>query len=287
MFLVSMAFLSLAGLVVLFKGFFVEKPEIDMDKAIREAGYDYDPKQHIFFSRIDAWQRDYGYCALYDKAAAPMGLVFDCEPVRFDYLGRKWLIEFWKGQYGMTTGCEIGVYYADIGASGNPEDILYRCAEDRYMLPMALALSKNGRVLFRRSGLHWWLTGFMLGEFSEPGELSVEIALTLKDREMLAAFKGGLAGLGYGENDYKTIGNTVFFTFSAPRSKQPRLYAKLTSRFSQWRNRLLCKIYRKLTDNSPDVYQAAAIIRRKSAWLYRSIFDMGKPFKLLKKREVK
>ena len=43
-----------------------------------------------------------------------MGMIIDCEPVRFYYGGKKWLIELWKGQYGMTTGCEIGVYTAPV-----------------------------------------------------------------------------------------------------------------------------------------------------------------------------
>ncbi len=285
--LAFMALLGFGGFALLFKGYFSQTPELDLDKAIKEAGYEYDPKQHIFFSRMDAWQRDYGYCSLYDKASAPLGLVFDCEPVRFEYGGRRWLIEFWKGQYGMTTGCEIGVYYADKTASESPEDMFYKCADDKNLLPMALALRKNNRVLFKRSARHWWLTGFILGEFSEPQELSMDIAVTLKDREMLSAFEAGLAGLGYKETDFKIIGNSVFFTLSTPRSPQPRLYAKLTSRLSQWRNSLLCKVYRKLTNNSADIYEAAEMIRQRSSWLYKSIFDMGKPLKLLKKREVK
>mgnify|MGYP000621142798 CR=1 FL=1 len=31
----------------------------------------------------------------------------------FDYQGKTWLLEFWKGQYGINTGAEIGIYRAD------------------------------------------------------------------------------------------------------------------------------------------------------------------------------
>ncbi len=56
-----------------------------MDKAIVAAGYAYDNKQDIFYSKIDAWQRQMGYCRLYDEAASLMGMVVDSEPVFFEY----------------------------------------------------------------------------------------------------------------------------------------------------------------------------------------------------------
>ena len=37
-------------------------------------------------------------------------MIMDCEPVEFSYGGKRWLIELWKGQYGITTGGEIGIY---------------------------------------------------------------------------------------------------------------------------------------------------------------------------------
>lgn len=55
--------------------------EDDIYKAIEAAGYSYDPKQDIFYSNMDAWQRNMGYCRLYDEAAAPMGMIIDCEPI--------------------------------------------------------------------------------------------------------------------------------------------------------------------------------------------------------------
>ena len=69
----------------------------EVDKAIGAAGYSYDMKQDMFYSRMDAWQREMGYCRLYDEVAAPCGMIIDCEPINFEYDGKKWLIEFWKG----------------------------------------------------------------------------------------------------------------------------------------------------------------------------------------------
>ena len=34
----------------------------------------------IFYSLNDCWQRDFGYCRLYDEACAPLAMIIDCEP---------------------------------------------------------------------------------------------------------------------------------------------------------------------------------------------------------------
>ena len=75
-----------------------------LDELIAPFGYAYLPAQDIFTSRLDVWQRDFGYCTLYDKAAFRFNMVFDCLPVYFEYDGRTWLLELWKGQYGINTG---------------------------------------------------------------------------------------------------------------------------------------------------------------------------------------
>jgi hypothetical protein len=53
---------------------------------------------------------------------------------------------------------------------------------------MSYVLKKNGETLFTRQAKHWWLTGFRLGEFSEPYELTMEVSVTLKDVFMRNAF---------------------------------------------------------------------------------------------------
>lgn len=57
-------------------------------------GYTYIPKGDFFSSALEAWQRRFGYAALYDKSASHFHMVFNALPVYFDYDGRTWLIEF-------------------------------------------------------------------------------------------------------------------------------------------------------------------------------------------------
>ena len=66
-------------------------------------GFSYDPGQEVFVGRVDAWQRREGYERLFDKLATKFNMVMDAFPIYFDYQDRTWLIEFWKGQYGINT----------------------------------------------------------------------------------------------------------------------------------------------------------------------------------------
>ena len=68
-------------------------------------GFAYEPGQDIFVSQIHAWQRKEGYEALFDNLASKFNMIMDCFPVYFDYRNRTWLIEFWKGQYGINSQC--------------------------------------------------------------------------------------------------------------------------------------------------------------------------------------
>lgn len=196
----------------------------ELRRIVAETGYAYDWRQNIFYSVLNPWQREMGYCRLYDEAAAPLGLVFDCDPVYFEYAGKKWLIEMWKGQYGITTGAEIGIYTTtgpDLNIPGVFNGTFYNSADDADCLSMTYVLLKNGKVLFNRAARHWWLTGFVLGEYTDPSELTMEVSITFKDQQMRDAFLGGLYEIGYTQDRVRHGGNTVLILFTTPLSKQP------------------------------------------------------------------
>lgn len=219
-----------------------------LDKLIAIAGYAYDANQDIFYSTMDSWQRNFGFCQLYDEAGAPFSMIMDCEPIHFEYGGEKWLIEFWKGQYGMVSGGEIGVYTGgiDVKILGIFNDTFYNCASDDQLLEMSYTLKKNGNILFTREGKHWWLTGFRLGEFSEPSELTMDISITLKDEIMRDAFLAGFSVTGYSDTEYTVVGNTVSFTFDIPRTKQPRTRTRATDWVIQRKNEWFCNLYQDI-----------------------------------------
>lgn len=230
-------------------------------EAIREmlagTGYEYDPRQDIFYSTLNPWQRSVGYCSLYDEAAIPLGMVFDCEPVRFKYGGKKWLIELWKGQYGITTGGEIGVYTATkpyLEVPGVSNGIFYTCAGDSDTLSMTYTLLRGNDVMFYRAARHWWLTGFRLGEYADPSELTMEASLTLKDAAMRDAFLAALYKLGYTDKEVRTGGNTVLILFKKPHSKQPLARAGIIGSMALQGLRNNVAFYRSISGGNKSFY---------------------------------
>lgn len=214
-----------------------------LDKLIKPFGYSYVLSQDIFTSRIDAWQREFGYCALFDKAASRFNMVFDCLPVYFPYQNRTWMIEFWKGQYGINTGCEIGVYYADrILTKEELQQTLFQCADDEDMLKMSLTLVKDNEVIAELCEKHWWLTAFSMGNFSNPRDLSLQACITFPAKEMAIAFANGLVRAGYCPEEIRLCCNTVTFTFSGS-AQVYGIFKKLRIRIVQWINHFWCRVY--------------------------------------------
>ncbi|MCI8773404.1 MAG: DUF4474 domain-containing protein [Lachnospiraceae bacterium] len=214
-----------------------------LDELIKPFGYSYVLSQDIFTSRIDAWQRDFGYCALFDKAALHFNMVFDCLPVYFPYRNKTWMIEFWKGQYGINTGCEIGVYHADrILTEEELEQTLFQCADDRDMLKMSLTLLKNDGIIASLCEKHWWLTAFSMGNFSNPRELSLQASIVFPTNEMAAAFTNGLMRAGYRPEEIQHCCNRVSFIFSASVQSHG-IFKRLRIRIAQWSNHFWCRVF--------------------------------------------
>jgi len=250
----------------------------ELDKAIEIAGYSYDPKQDIFYSNMDPWQRNVGYCRPYDEAAAPLGMIIDCEPIYFEYSGTKWMIGFWKGQYDLVTGGEIGVYTEglDLKIPEIYNGTFYNCASNADLLPMSYTLKKNGATLLTREAEHWWLTGFKLGEFSEPSELIMDIDITLHNEIMLEAFVNGLKNAGYSEVEFTIDRNTVSFTFDIPHTQQPITRTTASDRIIQRKNEKLCEKYQYITRNANSIQDKIKAIEEQSPEMYEKIIKIGK-----------
>lgn len=250
----------------------------ELEKAIEIAGYSYNPKQDIFYSTIDPWQRNVGYCRLYDEAAAPMGMIIDTEPIYFEYDGKKWMIGLWKGQYDLVTGCEIGVYTGaiDLAIPGVFSGTFYNAVSNDDLLPMSFTLKKDGKVLFTREGKHWWLTGFKLGEFSEPWELTMDINITLHDEMMRNAFVSGLKNARYYDDRLKINGNKVSFTFDVPLTPQPITRTAITDQIIQRKNQQLCELYQDITSSMDNIQDKLAVILEQSPEIYKKIMYIGK-----------
>lgn len=250
-----------------------------IEKLLAETGYAYDPEQDIFYSIKDPWQKKYGFCSLYDDWATPMGLVYDCEPVRFEYGGRRWLIEFWKGQYGITVGGEIGVYSTaepDKNIPGIFRGPHYRGVGEEEFLDMSFTLARDGRALFTRSDRHWWLTGFVLGEYCDPKRLSMEASVAFADEAMQEAFLTALQGLGYEDGDLGADGRTVYLHFARPLSRQPAARRGLISFLTMLRTRAFVEDYKRLTAGTGNMYDVLTKLKAEAPLLYELAVGLGR-----------
>lgn len=258
---------------------FKKSEEAGLLEMIEAAGYSYDHQQDIFYSNLYPWQRDMGYCRLYDEAAAALGIIMDCEPIYFEYDNKLWLIEFWKGQYGIATGCEIGVYVTDepsLDIAGVFNGTFYYAVGDEDLLQMSFTLKKKERELFKRSDKHWWLTGFMLGEFSELWELSMNIQIELHNDIMLNAFIKGLINAGYAQEDIINDGNTISIVFNQPRTKQPFTRRKYIESLMQGNNKGLCLEFNELTRDCNNSLESLMLIKERAPDLLDKVLGIGK-----------
>ncbi len=205
----------------------------DNDKDSGLFGYELDPTKSHFFTSKDAWQRNFGFCKIYDDAAPLIAFYYDTERILFQYGEYDWMVQLWKGQYGFIfIGSEIGVYHKEIG-----RDIdFYDCAEDENCLKMKMALYRDEDTLLfdRPEGYYWWTTGFVPGKldrFADRSELKVVAKITLFDSAMTKAFLEGFEEAGFVEESkwvepdvqpgksyirkkfYTVSGNTVSFTW--------------------------------------------------------------------------
>ncbi len=161
------------------------------------AGFQFNQTGNYYYTNTDPWQRTLGYNELYDNAAAFTAIFIDTMRCKFRYDNKDWMIQFWKGQYGYVfIGHEIGVYYKPIDRTAEH----YDCVSDDDSLYMSMNGLRDGEVLYTRDyAKYWWCTGFVPGKldkFSDRSELSIDARITMKDKEMLAAFVDSLASNG-------------------------------------------------------------------------------------------
>ncbi len=172
------------------------------------AGYLYDPQEDCFYTAEDPWQRQFGFNQVYDITSQVVMIQYDTDPIKFTcHEGEEWMIQPWKGQYGMVMyGGEIGVYkkYTERDAEH------YDCAKDEDMLMMEMDLykynseTKSWEHSFHRPyGSYWWITGFKFGyvRFVNPLEaqafrtfkdIYIDSRITMLDFDMFNAFRNML-----------------------------------------------------------------------------------------------
>jgi hypothetical protein len=257
-----------------------------LGEAVESSGFGYDSEQGIFYSTLNAWQRKFGYCQLYDIMMAPMGMIVDCEPVYFEYNGKSWMIEFWKGQYDLSTGCEVGIYYTDAPVTGIPgvfNTTLYNSVADADLLYITILLKEGNKTLFRRRDRHWWLTGFIPGEFSQPEELNMIIKICFNNELMCKAFLKGLYKTGYKPGEVARKDKSVCLKFDKPKTQQPFTRTKITDGIIQKKNKYLCDRYNDIGLPIDELMLKIEDVRWKDPLIYRKTLNIVRGRKTYKK----
>lgn len=179
------------------------------------AGYLFNSDGNFFFTGDDPWQRNFGFNEAFDIAAPFAVFYYDTMRCKFRYDNKDWMIQFWKGQYGLAfVGAEIGVYTKPLDRTVNH----YDAASDEEALYMSMTGYRHDQVIFSREYTkYWWCTGFVPGQlekFSDRSELAVKCRITMKDSEMLSVFIDSLKENNLVEGRHYTVsGLDVFITW--------------------------------------------------------------------------
>jgi hypothetical protein len=206
-----------------------DTPE-ERKEVLAMAGYEYDAGQDIFYTHLNPWQRQFGFTDIYDQAAPITNMWYLTLKADFMYNDLLWRLQWWKGQYGVLEGAELGVY------TKSPYDNsgFYKCAEDEQLLTMVLDYYhswedyKNGNRLFTRAEQeHWWLTGFKFGVVS-PTKCVVRATLYAYDDEMADGIEAALQNLTDGNNKLTGKGFVPYKTGTTKKD----FYIRNGNRFS-------------------------------------------------------
>jgi hypothetical protein len=164
----------------------------------------------------EAWQHDFGFGKIYDIVSPYILLEYDYIRVFFTYKDKDWMLQMWKGQYGMVFyGGEIGIYNRAHSDDGVNEWTFYKCPKEKDWLGMEMTLwheQLDGswkREFTREYDKYWWCTGFKNGHVrqEEPcDELRLEGRITFKDEEMARLVTEGLKECGFGVSETRDVG---------------------------------------------------------------------------------
>ena len=214
--------------------------------------YKYDPEGEFFYvDDLNSWQQQFGFNPLYDFAAGFTVMYYDTVRIYFDYQNRGYLLQLWKGQYGlMFIGSEIGFYEKDDKKPTSSSAALnhYECATD-HLLPMEMVcyrMDSTGTLnpLFKRKyERHWWSTGFVPGvlkNFRDRSELVMEARVTFDTPEMAKIVGDTFKANKFKEIDpsqhniynpdtYYVNGSDVVFTWRKIQSKKDVIILKPTT----------------------------------------------------------
>ena len=198
----------------------------------------------------EAWQYNFGFGKIYDFVSPYILLEYDYIRVFFTYENKDWMLQMWKGQYGMVFyGGEIGIYNKSHSDDGINEWTFFNCPSEKDWLNMEMTLWHQqidgswNREFTREYDKYWWCTGFKNGHIrvEEPAdELRLEARITFKDETMRELFTQGLEECGFvkreskgevGLDEFCSDGKDVYFIWQNISEAESTMLIKVGTGF--------------------------------------------------------
>ncbi len=270
-------------------------PSCDMAKSfgnintvLASTGFFYSKIDDVFYSRKDAWQRDYGYCHLYDETLPLVGMIVDCEPITFDYDNKHWVIELRKGQYGMATGGEIGIYNTTNESIKAPgfHGIFYDSISNEECIPFEFKLKRNKKVLIHKRSTNWWLAGLKFAEFSNTTSLSLDAKFVFPNKKIRDAFVSGLLNVGYTTREFFVFFHQVNVHFTKPHILQPASRTRVQEFIIQQCNQKTCDTYQNLTSSYDNTLDKLDFLTNSSPELFDKFIKSFHPHEIYAGHEL-
>lgn len=175
-------------------------------------GYYIDFNQNYVYTGINVWQRNMGFNIFYDIFCylTPFFFHYTTQRVKFNYQGKDWMFQMWKGRYAIANGGELGIYTRPEEKEGS----FYDCGADEDMLVMSVEVYHGDELLFKHGPmLHWWVTGFAINDTAYlPESLTLFATIEMRDEEMLEAASEAFE-TKKGIIDYEVDGLTISFVW--------------------------------------------------------------------------
>ena len=199
-------------------------------------GYRYSYKGDYYYTDDkNCWQRYFGFNFAYDWIAPLCLFEYDYVRVFFTYQGQDWMVQMWKGQYGMVFyGSEVGLYTKPENEDSATKFAHYASADSADYLNIGTKLERRNfstgeyDLEFERPyDKYWWCSGFVPGHLTDTtpcDELRTTTHITFKNEKMCRLFADGLVDCGFAE--VKSKGAVVSDTF----------YADGADVYLQWQN---------------------------------------------------
>ena len=182
----------------------------------REANtlYSYNSEGNYYYVNDKVfWEKNASYNDVYDYMAPVAAMFIDQVRICFNYEGKDWMIQMWKGQYGfLLVGSEIGVFTAPENAGAENDVSKYTCADKEDWLSIQHEAYWNKelagdyeKIFTREYGKYWWTNGYVKGQLTKYAgpktELKTSSTITFKTEEMADLFVKGLDTAGFAKAD--------------------------------------------------------------------------------------